>query len=123
MRVACRPRFTDPRGGPRRRGGAPVGGLIGGEVTSVGASRARWRIVLDPEDRWIGARGDQGRVDRRRRTAHVADLLRLVAVLDKNGSVRGVTPVGRPVAVGIELGHLARQDRYEIEARLVIPAA
>src|SRR3954463_2613007 len=104
-------------------GGAPPGGTISCEATSVGASRTWRRIVFDPEDGWIRVRRNLCRVDRRWRAAHVADLLRLVAVLDEHGSVRGVGPVGRAVAEGIELGHLARKDRYEIDARLVIPAA
>src|SRR3954463_3762816 len=114
--------------GARTKRSPAVTGLIpndrwGGDATLVGASRTWRRIVFDPEDGWIRVRRNLCRVDRRWRAAHVADLLRLVAVLDEHGSVRGVRPVGRPVALGIELGHLARQDRYEIEARLVIPAA
>src|SRR3954451_20301 len=114
--------------GARTKRSPAVAGLLpkdrsGGDATLVGASRARWRIVFDPEDGWSRVRRNLCRVDRRRRSTHVADLLRLVAVLDKHGSVRGVGPVGRAVAEGIELGHLARKDRYEIEARLVIPAA
>src|SRR3954463_8759115 len=98
--------------GARTKRSPAVTGLIpndrwGGEATLVGASRARWRIVFAPEDGWIRVRRNLCRVDRRRRAAHVADLLWLVAVLDKHGSVRGVGSVGRSVAVGIELGHLA----------------
>src|SRR6266545_7088610 len=70
------------------RGGAPPGGTIGWRRYVLGASRTRRRIVLDPEDGWIGVRRNQGRIDRRRRIRHVADLGRLVAVLDEDGSVR-----------------------------------
>ena len=47
---------------------------------------------FDPEDGWVHVRRDLCRVDRRRRAAHVADLLRRVAVLDEHGSVRRVGP-------------------------------
>src|SRR5213079_1512881 len=84
---------------------------------------ARRRIVLDPKDGRIGVRRNECRVDGRRSTTRVTDLLRLVAVLCEHRSVRRVRPVGRPVALRIELGYLARLDGHEGEARLVIPAA
>src|SRR5438034_1825028 len=93
------------------------------EPRPVGGSRARRRIVLDPEDRRIGVRRNQCHIDRRRRTARVADLPRLVAVLDERGSVRRVRPVGGRVALRIDVRHFARLHRHEHEARVVMPAA
>src|SRR5438552_17911416 len=86
-------------------------------------SRARRGIVLDPEDGWIRVRRNDRRVDRRRGAARVADVPRLVPVLDEHGSVRRVRSVGRRVALRINLGHLARLHRHECEAWVVMPAA